>query len=500
MVARRMTSTSLSLAAADGLWASAVFFHQSPSIQSSTLPEDRTTSTLSDDLKNNKTSYVDQKEEKQNNDLGKQIEEFFKSYKDLDIVNSAKSDSLELNRAKTSLENKSPNTILPEQEKTKVDSEKGPGNENHVFDFKSPEMYSKIKDSNKINDAKVNQSDLKLKASKFSSDVSKHAMKENIDKNDADDLHSLDLLIAQLTNDESSNEARNSVTEFDIKRDENLSAEQFAPDIQNILLGVNESSPGNVLTEQFSEDIIPFDSAAYDNLSELWNATPENDLSNDHTTESSAFSDFVLKTNHYSGLDVAEQKAVVGQEAEMNERNLKDLSICENSNCSNLFSNVPGNDAIIKNKGSRITAGNFSENDENNRPERSGEINAFEYLENIQFNLKEVYHIIITDKNVRAALLNSLILYIPVLICDVLLWMVIMKLVRHIRRQIVRRHAISSERLDEHQIQLSALKSSKPKFFVKSSRIGNDSDEDYCDSSTEFLQVDRQIKEWYPPG
>ncbi|GIY16799.1 uncharacterized protein CDAR_558321 [Caerostris darwini] len=72
-----------------------------------------------------------------------------------------------------------------------------------------------------------------------------------------------------------------------------------------------------------------------------------------------------------------------------------------------------------------------------NFTEHANNQSAVEYMENIRFNVHEVIHIIKTDRNVRAYILNNIILYLPVLICDILLWMVTVKLIRHIRRQIV---------------------------------------------------------------
>ncbi|GFY62991.1 uncharacterized protein TNIN_330411 [Trichonephila inaurata madagascariensis] len=332
-----------------------------------------------------------------------------------------------------------------------------------------------------------------------------------IDKHETDDILSLDLLISQLITDEPIESEDQSSEDSEIPnpdtgREEISVAELFSPGSvhsQIVSLGSNESSAGNTSAEKFLEDIIPF--AAYGSLSKLFNASLENEPGNsNHTIQSPAFSNIDQMRKYYSGLDASEQMVTESREAQINGTNLKDSNICETSNCSaadatESLLKVPRDDTIVKENGIRHVTSNSTESDMDKILERLREdsASAFEYLENIQFNLKEVYHIIKTDKNVRAVVLNNLILYVPVLICDVLLWMVIVKLVRHIRRQIVRRGMVSSERPDELQNEFSAH---KPKFLVKSRRIGNESDEDYCDSSSEFLHVDHEMKEWYPPS
>ncbi|GFV99141.1 EF-hand calcium-binding domain-containing protein 6 [Trichonephila clavipes] len=364
-------------------------------------------------------------------------------------------------------------------------------------------------DSDNITDIKNNQSYGKF----ATADSSPHEMKVKIDRHETDDILSLDLLIAQLITDEpiesedqssEDSEIPNPDADSDTGREEISVAELFSPDkvhSQIVLLGSNESSAGNTSPVKFLEDIIPF--AAYGSLSKLFNASLENEPENgNHTIQSPAFSNLDQMRKYYSGLDASEQMVTESREAQINGTNRKDFNICETSNCSDAaesLSEVPRNDTIIKENGTRHVTSNSSESDMDKILERLREdsASAFEYLENIQFNLKEVYHIIKTDKNVRAVVLNNLILYVPVLICDVLLWMVIVKLVRHIRRQIVRRGVVSSERPDEQQNEFS---DHKHKFLVKSRRIGNESDEDYCDSSSEFLHVDHEMKEWYPPS
>ncbi|GIY48340.1 uncharacterized protein CEXT_612001 [Caerostris extrusa] len=109
-----------------------------------------------------------------------------------------------------------------------------------------------------------------------------------------------------------------------------------------------------------------------------------------------------------------------------------------------------------------------------NFTEHANNQSAFEYVENIGFNVREVIHIIKTDSNVRAYILNNIILYLPVLICDILLWMVTVKLIRHIRRQIIVKQEASAERPKDQQDKEedSVDKIPQLKSLIKSKRLG----------------------------
>ncbi|GFY62990.1 EF-hand calcium-binding domain-containing protein 6 [Trichonephila inaurata madagascariensis] len=118
------------------------------SIPSSTDQEDRPTHTFPNDLKNNSFSEEDQKGENQDDDSGTRIEDLSKSYENLDVINSTKSDSLDFG-----LENKStdtipldPNTIISEQKGMNVDSREISTEADYVLeDFQSSsETNSKI--------------------------------------------------------------------------------------------------------------------------------------------------------------------------------------------------------------------------------------------------------------------------------------------------------------------------------------------------------------------
>lgn len=122
------------------------------------------------------------------------------------------------------------------------------------------------------------------------------------------------------------------------------------------------------------------------------------------------------------------------------------------------------------------------------------------------FNLSEVYHIAKEDKNVQAYVLNKMILYTPVLICDVLLWVVIVRLLQHIRRQIIsNRPVVNSERMFQEVNSdggtISGDKSTKTFVFDdESGNVLDDCEEEGSSDNSEFLCLESGKTAWYTPG
>ncbi|GBM17879.1 hypothetical protein AVEN_260197-1 [Araneus ventricosus] len=211
-------------------------------------------------------------------------------------------------------------------------------------------------------------------------------------------------------------------------------------------------------------------------------------------------------------------------EVKTDERNQKEFATCETTDCSETPAAIDHKSADISSKLSPdIQKEDRIRNVDSDLKStldsiviRSGSAHeenqcTFQHLENTEFNLHEVLRVIKTDRNVRAFILNIVILYFPVLICDVLLWVVIVKLARHIRRQIITNQqpelTESSVAQQNDSEDVDRPPSARLTPHTKSKRsekddgsAKDDGDDDFQDSSSEFICINSKRKVWYPPN